>query len=123
MIDTVRVIYQPDGAGETDPVTLKPIKPEPVPLYEGKGKVKRQRTQPGEVKEGGASTYISRAEIGIPIDAPEIPPGAWVTWLTSVRDPSGPGRKFLVMEVPGSTLAIQRVLVCEEADVVQQVRP
>lgn len=121
MIDEVRVYVEHSGEG-IDEQTGETLTTEET-IYQGKGKVKRERTRAQEGREGGADTYVSRASIGIPVDSPAVPIGAYVEVLGAVRDPSLVGRKYLVVTVPGSTFAIQKTLECEEAKVMSKVRP
>lgn len=123
MIDVMEFTLE-SGPETLNEETGKMQAQDPVVLYNGKAKIRRHRTQTinGQV-EGGAQTYVTRVTVGLPLDAPFIPVGAYGRCISSVRDPSLAGRKYLVMENPGNTFAVQQSVECEEATISHQVRP
>lgn len=123
MIDAVTITVESEPTDTIDEATGTVVQTDPVQVYSGKAKVKRNRAPPTDQKEGGAQTYVTRVTVGLPHTAPDIEVGSIVEVTSSVRDTTLPGRKYVVKEVPGSTFAIQRTLECEEAEIVQQARP
>ena len=63
---------------------------------------------------GGARVTATPYQIEVPIDAPEIGPGAVGECVYSKEDPGLVGKTFTVRTWTGGTLEAIRVLVCEE---------
>lgn len=122
MIDEVRFWFQPEG-GTMDEGTAEIERPDPITLYAGKGKVRRERSRSTDREEGEANTNLIRCTVGIPIGSNQIPAGAYCSVVSSVRDPGLAGRDYLVISVPGNTFAVQQAVECEEAKIVDKVRP
>lgn len=113
MIDTVRVqriTGTSEGAGGVISPTLSTI-------YEGKARFMvrtRERLGGSWVNLGQQQVIMSRLELHIPVDAPDVLEGDRATVLTSQLDPLLPGKIFVVRDTMlKSFVTARRITVIE----------
>lgn len=115
MVDACKITHDLLGPADDtlDPDTLEMHKPSPdaATLYEGACRVRVKDSGAGRGREeGGEYVRVRTGTVKLPLDSPDIPPGAVVEITESTHDEALVGRFFVVVDVVSTTLAIQRTL-------------
>ena len=121
-VDTCRITRpaapEPGEEREIDPETLAYIDPDPVVVYEGKCRIPRTSTgsahSAGTAAGGEQAFQVDEYPLALPVagsgyvENEDVTLGCTVTYLTSARDATLPGRVFGITGMNHQTDAVER---------------
>lgn len=106
-------LSHPGGLGVRDPVTGRTPDADPVPYYEGPGRVQaRGGAAPSETTAGREITsgpYL----VAVPYELPDEPLLYDLVDVLDGDDPLMVGQRLYVVEVPTASIILQRSLGCD----------